>query len=72
MIFVTSGKLGSINHTLLSLEAIRNRGIKLQAVAYNLFPNVADKTIQNDTRLYIENYLRKNFPDTQLIEIPEI
>lgn len=72
LIFVTSGKLGSINHTLLSLEAIRNRGIKLQAVAYNLFPNVADKTIQNDTRLYIENYLRKNFPDTQLIEIPEI
>ena len=26
LVFVTSGKLGSINHTLLSFEAIRNRG----------------------------------------------
>lgn len=26
LLFVTSGKLGSINHTLLSLEAIKNRG----------------------------------------------
>ena len=25
LIFVTSGKLGSINHTLLSFEAIKNR-----------------------------------------------
>lgn len=29
LIFVTSGKLGSINHTLLSLEAIQKRGIVL-------------------------------------------
>ena len=29
LIFVTSGKLGSINHTLLSFEAIRSRGIQL-------------------------------------------
>ena len=29
LIFVTSGKLGSINHTLLSLEAIGHRGITL-------------------------------------------
>ena len=72
LIFVTSGKLGSINHTLLSLEAIRNRNIKLYAVAYNLYPSVEDKTIQNDTRQYIENYLSKHFPDTQIIEIPEI
>ena len=72
LIFVTSGKLGSINHTLLSLEAIRNRNIKLHAVAYNLYPSVEDKTIQNDTRQYIENYLSKHFPDTQIIEIPEI
>lgn len=34
LIFVTSGKLGSVNHTLLSFEAIRNRGIKVHTVVY--------------------------------------
>ena len=37
LIFVTSGKLGSINHTLLSLEAIQKRGIVLDTVLYNLY-----------------------------------
>ncbi len=72
LIFVTSGKLGSINHTLLSLEAIKNRGLNLYAVAYNLYPSLQDKTIQNDTRNYIESYLCKHFPETILIEIPEL
>ena len=32
LVFVTSGRLGSINHTLLSFEAIERRGIKLHTV----------------------------------------
>ena len=32
LIFVTSGKLGSINHTLLSLEAIQKHGIVLDTL----------------------------------------
>ena len=70
LIFVTSGKLGSINHTLLSLEAIRNRNIKLHAVAYNLYPSLEDTTIQNDTRQYIKNSLCTHFQNTKIIEIP--
>ena len=38
LIYVTSGRLGSINHFLLGLEAIRARRIRLHTVAYNLFP----------------------------------
>lgn len=72
LIFVTSGKLGSINHTLLSLEAIRNRGIALHTVLYNLYPTVEDKTIQNDTMQYIRRYLSKHFPDTLFKTVPEI
>ena len=53
LIFVTSGKLGSINHTLLSLEAVKHRGITLDTVLYNLYPTVEDTTIQNDTMQYI-------------------
>lgn len=72
LLFVTSGKLGSINHTLLSLEAIKNRGIRLDMVLYNLYPTVEDKTIQEDTMQYIKNYLAKHFPDTKFEVVPEI
>lgn len=72
LIFVTSGKLGSINHTLLSFEAIRNRGIKLDTVLYNLYPTVEDTTIQEDTMRYIKNHMGKHFPDAKFEVVPEI
>lgn len=72
LIFVTSGKLGSINHTLLSLEAIQKRGIILDTVLYNLYPTVEDTTIQNDTMNFIKTYLEKHFPETKFIVVPEI
>lgn len=72
LVFVTSGKLGSINHTLLSLEAIRHRGIELHTVVYNLYPPVADKTIQEDTLSFITMYLKKHFSETAIVLLPEI
>ena len=72
LIFVTSGKLGSINHTLLSLEAIQKRGIVLDTVLYNMYPTVEDKTIQNDTMEFIRTWLKKYFPETKFILVPEI
>lgn len=72
LIFVTSGKLGSINHTLLSLEAIKRRGMKLDTVMYNLYPTVEDKTIQDDTQQFIRAYLAKHFADTEFMLVPEL
>lgn len=72
LIFVTSGKLGSINHTLLSFEAIKNRSIRLDTVLYNLYPTAEDKTIQDDTMRYIRSYLAKHFPETTFAVVPEI
>lgn len=70
LILVTSGRLGSINHTLLSLEAIRRRGIRLHTVAYNLFPPEEDKVIQADTQAYIRDHLAMHFPETEFRLIP--
>lgn len=70
LIFVTSGKLGSVNHTLLSFEAIRNRNIEVAAVMYNLFPDIKDTTIRDDTRNYIKKYLDRHFPQALFIEVP--
>lgn len=72
LVFVTSGKLGSINHTLLSFEAIRNRGIKLDTVLYNLYPTVEDTTIQEDTMQYIRRYMERHFPDANFMVVPEV
>ena len=58
LLLVTSPRLGSINHTLLSIEACVNRGIVIQGVIYNCFQKV-DKLITDDTREVIKHYLGK-------------
>lgn len=70
LIFVTSGRLGSINHTLLSFEAIERRGIKLHTVMYNMFPEGEDKIIQADTEAYIRCYMEKHFPGAAFVKVP--
>lgn len=71
LILVTSGKLGSINHTLLSLEAIKCRNIELKALVYN--NNISsDSIINSDSKEYLKNYLIKYSPQTQFIEIEKI
>lgn len=70
LVFVTGGRLGSINHTLLSLEAVAHRGIRLHTVLYNLYPTLEDTTIQADTQDYLRRYLSLHFPDTQLLTVP--
>lgn len=72
IILVSSGRLGSINHTLLSLEAIKARGLSLFALAYNLKDESQDPLISKDTACYLKSYLIQFFPDAQWIDIPEI
>lgn len=69
---VTNSKLGSISHTLLCLDAIKTRGIRLHSVMYNAHFDSADKLIANDTYGFISRYLRRNFPDTPLLTVPSI
>lgn len=70
LVFVTSGKLGSISHTLLSLEAIRRRGIRLHTVAYNMYPEGTDSVIGRDTLAYIRDLLAMDFPETEFVTVP--
>lgn len=70
VILVSSGRLGSINHTLLSLEALKARGLSLYALAYNLNDESQDSLISKDTSEYLKAYLAKHFPEAQWIDIP--
>lgn len=70
LILVTSGKLGSINHTLLSLYACRQQGIQVDSVIYNLYPHT-DQLIEDNTLEYLRQYLRREWPNTHLRLLPE-
>jgi dethiobiotin synthetase len=72
VILVTSGRLGSINHTLLSLEALKHRGLDLYAVVYNLKDQSKDPIISQDTADFLKHYLTKHFPKAQWIELEKI
>lgn len=71
LILVTSARLGSINHTLMSLELCRMRGIPVRYVIYNHFPE-AGQLLRNDTWNVIERYLNEFFPACELCELPLI
>lgn len=70
VILVSSGRLGSINHTLLSLEALKTRGLELYALAYNLNDESQDALISQDTAAYLKAYLAQHFPKALWIDIP--
>ena len=71
LILVVHSALGSINHIILSLEAIKKRGIELYAVLYNTFFDT-DPLIAADTRAFVERDLKREFPDTQILDVPSL
>lgn len=70
VIAVTSPRLGSLNHTILTLEALASRGIELSMLIYNLYPDTSE-IITGDTRNYLLDYLRANHPQAIFAEINE-
>ncbi|MCD7970963.1 MAG: dethiobiotin synthase [Alistipes sp.] len=71
LILVTNPKLGSVNHTLLSLSVCTARGIRLEALVYNGYPETSP-VITDDTRRYLLSYLGEHFPGSRFEEIPII
>jgi dethiobiotin synthetase len=59
VILVCSGKLGALNHALLSIEALKNRKMNLAGVVYNYCPE-ADPVIDADTPRMIEQAMRQS------------
>ncbi len=69
LVLVTCGRLGSINHTLLSLEAAKSRGMSVAGVVHNWCDGV-DSTIDADTRKTVSRRLAMmGFPPI-VIEVP--
>lgn len=68
VILVTNGKLGSVNHTLLTLEVLKDQGIELVGMIYNDFIP-ADPLIAGDSWATLQRYLYKYYPESRAVRI---
>ncbi|WP_419647270.1 dethiobiotin synthase [Victivallis vadensis] len=71
LILVTSGHLGSLNHTIMSIEMAVRRGMKLAGVVYNWSAG-ADPEISADSRRMILKYLNKYQQPEILVELGKV
>ncbi len=69
LILVTSSKLGSVNHTIMSLELCRIQGIDVPYLIYNDFPGDSQPILEDSKRV-IADYLKENFPNCKMMELP--
>lgn len=69
-VLVTNSRLGSINHTILSLEAIAARSIELAGVVFNHHYDT-DALIARDTHDFVRRYVSRHFPGAQWVELEE-
>lgn len=65
VVLISSSKLGSINHTILSVEFCKSRNINLVVVIYNQFPT-DDATIAKESYCFIKNFLEEKHPTIKL------
>ena len=68
VILVCSGKLGALNHAILSIEALRHRGMDLAGVVYNYCAE-ADPVIDKDTPRMIEQAMRRSGYQPALVRL---
>lgn len=71
LLLVTSGKLGAINHAILSLEAAKQRGMRVVGVVHN-YHCEANAEIDADAKAAILRTLKRlGYPEV-LVCVPEV
>lgn len=72
LILITTPRLGSINHTLLCLEAIKKRDMNLLGVVYNLHgKGYAPEIVSDSLNIFKEALGRYGFPE-KVVVLPDI
>jgi dethiobiotin synthetase len=71
MIVVGSLRLGSVNHTLLTLEAARRRGVQVRGLVLNGHPASSAEIAADAHRVFAEALSRYGYPRA-IVEMPEL
>ena len=69
LIVVTSPRLGSINHTLMTLDLAHSRGLTVKGIIYNHCPP-GNETICQDSKEIFTKYLKKFGWNPAIVDIP--
>lgn len=73
VVFVTNPFLGSINHSLLSFEAMKARNMRLDTLIFNNFTKVErSELIERDSEKIIRLYAEKMFGEIEVLSCGEI
>lgn len=72
VVFVTSGRLGSINHTLLALEALAARKMTLSHLIWNKHHPAPDALIDEDTFGFLSAWRQTHWPETEMLRLPKL
>lgn len=67
IILVTKPKLGTLNHTFLSLEVLKNKNINVLSVIYNNYTNQKDEIVLDNIMT-----MKYFYPEITFIEIEDI
>ena len=67
LLLVTSPRLGSINHTLMSLELIRLRGLKLAGLVYNLYDNALQDIVHDSQQIFLTALAQNGYKDKMVV-----
>ncbi len=71
LIVVSSPRLGSINHTLMTLRAARTQGLDVWGIVYNR-DNEQDAQIADDSRAVFKRALRADHGNAWIVDVPTI
>ncbi|TAL18825.1 dethiobiotin synthase [bacterium] len=71
LIVVSSAKLGSINHTFLTLEAATNRNIPVAGIVYNHFEKQGPAILRDSREMMLYALERMGLPGA-LVDLPEV
>jgi dethiobiotin synthetase len=71
IILVTSAKIGSINHTLLTLEVCKAKGLEVVGLVFNHF-GAPNKVVAEDSLALFRRTLPQYFPLAKVVEVPVI
>lgn len=71
VILVSASRLGSINHTMLTLRALRGRALHVRGILYNRLPG-ENRIIAEDTRRVLLRALAEFGYPQVLIDLPHI
>ncbi len=67
ILLVTSPRLGSINHTLMSLEIIRSHGLSLSGIVYNLYDNALQEIVQDSQQVFLKALEQNGYGDKVVV-----